>query len=775
MNFNQYVADMVSKSLNKPKRVKVLGKSTSELPHEPATLSKGLTQGTAETNNDRATSDPATGEVVGLDPATGEALVRQPGNRVVRVQAEGATAGNTVSVSSSQPATRSSLSVVKKSGTVTSKANVTGSGWQPVEGRPGVSRLTATSSRKVQGLDQLKDPCVPPDVKLQLVLAEQARGVGITDRGVVGFTSSVTGQVLNNQASRDTQAYIDQLYEEIKAQGKQSQTLPQQLSLDSQGGTSTLGQQFSSTLASLWKCVDGNCVQAPDGIFATKEQCQVNCGPKTFNCVNGTCVEVSGGTGKFKTLAECINGGCNTRYTCIDGSPVPSKTGEFATLEAAIAGGCFWGYDCDGMGNCSPAIGGAFKSLACCQQGCVDVSQGAVLTAISPPSGARSDEGAFIRVNGQSSARYYSGVDENGATSDAKAVNVSSPVQIQGDLRSFEPGGSPVSPPGRFALSRVIVLSPEVKRHSITLSGIQLRFPINFPGVSGVEPSTDAELDAMIGNLRWAQYAIQPAKVLGPLQAPFNYQAFGGVPATNPGSYKAQLNYNLSPLTLAGNFNLYQERTWESSQIFDMYSAGAYIPGAFGSTGRSQYNPTTWFTKYTSWAIDRSQTPEEIVVNYPDVTWDDPMADFGPGPANFWSVANNVTYANSPVIAPGVFPSPLYKHGSGRSLFYPENWGVDFRATIFSMGSAVIYPPIPESVTVPPDFVPNTSTGASYWAPHRYFFTIAIEYGDNLPSFYGEPALEPITRNAADRKALLQGPDWTDYNANFAETEDYNP
>jgi hypothetical protein len=346
-------------------------------------------------------------------------------------------------------------------------------------------------------------------------------------------------------------------------------------------------------------------------------------------------------------------------------------------------------------------------------------------------------------------------------------------VQIQGDLRSFSPGGVPEAAPGRFALSRVIVLSPEVKRHTITISGIQLRFPINFPGVIGAEPTTDAELDTLIGNLRWAQYAVQPAKVLGPLQAPFNYQAFGGVPASNPESYKAQLNYNLSPLTLAGNFNLYQARTWVSSQIFDMSSSGSYIPGEFGSGGRTQYNPTTWFTKYTSWSIDRTQTPEEIVVNYPDITWVDPLADIEPGPSNFWSNPNNVAYAFSPVIAPGVLPSPLYQHGSGRSLFYPENWGVDFRATIFSMGSGVIYPPIPGGVTVPPDFVPDTPTGASYYAPQRYSFTLAISYGDPLPSFLGESEFGPITRNSAARKALLQDPDWTDYNASFTETEDW--
>ena len=371
MNFREYVKSLRAGSLDKPKRT-VKASSRYQIPHEPGSMSRGVLDATADGSNSRAKQSPASGEVVGLDPSTGEALVRQAGNRVVRVQAEGASAGNTVSIDNPESPRTLSLFGVKKAGSVSNPSSVSSKGWQPVPGRSGVSRLSGTSSREVEGLDKLSDPCTPPEEKLQLVLAEQARGVGITDRGVVGFTSSANGLVLNNQAARETQRYIDQLYEEIKNQGKQQQTLPQNLSLDSTGGTQAISQQFSATQASLWKCVNNVCVQAEDGIFATKEQCEGNCGPKTYSCVNGTCVLASGSTGQFKSLGECINAGCNTRYTCIDGNPVPKKDGEFATLEAAIAGGCYWGYDCNSTtGQCEPAIGGNFKSLQCCQQSCV--------------------------------------------------------------------------------------------------------------------------------------------------------------------------------------------------------------------------------------------------------------------------------------------------------------------------------------------------------------------------------------------------------------------
>jgi hypothetical protein len=107
-------------------------------------------------------------------------------------------------------------------------------------------------------------------------------------------------------------------------------------------------------------------------------------------------------------------------------------------------------------------------------------------------------------------------------------------------------------------------------------------------------------------------------------------------------------------------------------------------------------------------------------------------------------------------------------------LFYPENWGVDFRGTLFTLGNGMVYPPIPGGVTVPPDFVSSGPRGGAFYPPQRLFFTVSISYGDPVPSFYGESEFGPVTRIAADRKALLQGPDWTDYNASFAETEGFN-
>lgn len=372
MNFSEFVKSMRAKSLDRPKRT-VKAQSRFSIPHEPGSLSRGALEAYAGSNNERAQTSPNTGEVVGLDPSTGEALVRQPGERVVRVQADNASTGNTVSLDNTGGPKALNQFGVKKAGSVTNKSSVTSRGWQPVPGRPGASRLTVTSSRQIEGLDKVTDPCVPPEEKLQIVLAEKARGVGITDKGVVGIIGGgPSGTIaLNNQASRDTEAYIQQLYQEIKDKDRQKQTLPQNLSLDQTGGTSPISQQFSASQASLWKCVNNECVQAPDGIFANREQCEANCGIKTYSCVNGTCVLVPGSTGKFKSLGECINAGCNTRYTCIDGSPVPKKDGEFATLEAAIQGGCYWGYGCNTTtGECEPAIGGSFKSLQCCQQSC---------------------------------------------------------------------------------------------------------------------------------------------------------------------------------------------------------------------------------------------------------------------------------------------------------------------------------------------------------------------------------------------------------------------
>lgn len=352
MNFNEYVAKSNAETF-KPTRKATLGKTTRKvedvIPHKPGSISEGLSSHVAEQNNERAKAELTGGEVIGLDSSTGEALIRQAGNRVVRANVPGATNGNPVNIRNG-------------SGVTTKSSRVTNAGWQPVEGRPGASRLTATTSRQIEGFDLLTDPCTPPDVKLQIVQREQAQGVNIANGQVVGF-----GGVRGSSAAQ-TEAYIRQLQDEIKA----SRNTPNQLptSISGQGGT-TAGQSFSTTLASLWGCVGNVCVQSPNGIFATKEQCEQNCGPRTYSCIAGQCIEVRGSTGQFKTLGDCINSNCGTRYTCIDGSPVPKKDGEFATIEAAISGGCYWGYDCV-SGECLPAIGGQFKNLSCCQQGCTD-------------------------------------------------------------------------------------------------------------------------------------------------------------------------------------------------------------------------------------------------------------------------------------------------------------------------------------------------------------------------------------------------------------------
>lgn len=353
MNFNEYVAKSNAAAF-KPARKTTISKSTQKVedfvPHKPGSISEGLTSQTADANNERAKAELTGGEVIGLDSATGEALIRQAGNRVVRASVPGASNGNPVKISGG-------------SGVKTKSSVVSSTGWQPVEGRPGASRLTVVTVRDVEGLASLSDPCTPPDVKLQIVQREQAAGINIANGQVVGF-----GGVTGSTASQ-TDAYIRQLQDEIKAARNTPDQLP--TSISGQGGT-TAGQSFSTTLASLWGCVDNVCVQSPSGIFATKAQCEQNCGPRTYSCIAGQCIEVRGSTGQFQTLGDCINSNCGTRYTCIDGTPVPKRDGEFATIEAAISGGCYWGYDCV-SGDCLPAIGGQFKSLSCCQQGCTDI------------------------------------------------------------------------------------------------------------------------------------------------------------------------------------------------------------------------------------------------------------------------------------------------------------------------------------------------------------------------------------------------------------------
>lgn len=704
-SFEEFARASHREAFDKPSKT-TSSSSVTRLPHEPGSLSKGQTGATARENNQRAIEAPSSGEVIGSDPNTGESLVRQPGNRVVRVDAGPASSGNTVSVNS-----RSTGKVVKKTGNVTKTTSTTSSGWQPVPGKPGASRLTATSSRKVD-TDSLNDPCVSPSVKLQIVNEELAKGVNI---GLVNGRAQIVGlgRVGGYGSSTNlekTFAYLDQLANESKAAKGTSQSLPEAIS----SSPSTQGQVFSSTLAPLWKCVNDECVQAIDGIFATKEQCQQNCGPKTFNCLNGQCVEVQGSTGQFKSLADCIASNCGTRFDCVDGVPVPNKEGKYPSQEAAIEAGCYWGYSCNGLGVCTPAVGGEFKSLHCCRVGCEDVSEGTVIAVIKDELEGHPNRGAYFSINGSTTQRYFDPSAFYVDISDARAVNLAQPVQIVGDLRAFDAQRIPQGKPGIRHRASVVFLTPQIKRLTISLTGIQMRFPLDVLNVS--PPTNDAELDNLLKNMKWVQYVIQPEKQVGPIQEIFVYTSRSKLNPNQP--FDPDLPDDLralrfNPMGIVDNHNMHRKSKWTSNFLFQLggYNSG-YIRdpllGAFDIGGSRKYTPTTFFSKYTNWSIDNTQIPNEIVVNYPDTTWVDPEDDMGPFHPNF----------------------------------YMENWADDFRAFAINVGAVISYPPLPEDVDAPGDFVPHSgqnseeaARGYSFYPPHRCYFTVAVQYGDDLPGF----------------------------------------
>ena len=758
-SFREYVSHLNKKAFDKPPRVSV-SRSTVQLPHTPGSLSKGVSKSVSGTNNERAQEAPTTGEVVGKDAATGEALVRQPGNRVVRAQVSNAAVGNTVSVTARDRDAK--IQSIRRDGVVTSSKVVSNTGWKPVSGSTSKQRLSITTSTVIEGLDLLGDPCTPPDVKLKIVRAANANHVYINSDGsvggvlapvLIGRRSSFNDDLINGNGQ-----FIKQLYAESKAAGKQGQTLPQVISLDSLGGTSTVGETFSPTQASLWECVDNECIQTPNGFYATKAQCEQNCGPRTFNCVNGTCVEVQGGTGKFSTLADCIASNCGTRYTCVDGTPVPTPNGEFATLEAAIQGGCYWGYSCDGEGGCTPEIGGQFKSLACCQQNCVDTSIGGIITLRGPSVDVISEY-------------------------DTMVIESTGPMPINIDLRPLDEEGNPTNntniAPVKASAWAVV---PDMREGvTLTLENTVLTY-----GTGLQVFTTDAEVDAFLKNSKYVEYVMQVSRQAGPIA--------GGLifPGLNT-DFKTDLNSPQSSMTLQGVLTRLNSLIVPSNLSGSVTHSPRIPPTQFNAVGwfandtnvpltdnalylpECRFNPTTNFTKYSSWSYNSDGYLEVV---YPTVVWQEQITRIPNYPYSVWESASFVLYHDEISKPPGCFPGKLYQTGNGRAFTNQHQWGVNFRAYYLNLGSPNFFNPTNTGVAPPPDFVASPLPNQQSPLPTTIKTVVNVTPGNFTPpsSIWqqeGKSAgAEPVLGDVDSFRAFLDDPDWSSYYASVEQAGD---
>ena len=416
MNFQEYAQAQYDKSFRNKKSYQVRTFEPSEpIPHEPGSLSQQAIADRAGANEARTASSPGTGEVVGEDLASGESLVRQPGNRLVRVNTgQQSVPGQQVSVSSAKTET---YERVRREGSVISQAITKSSGWERAEpvrtGFRGTASSSFTIEREVEDAGLIGDACTPPDVKLRILEDAIANGLYLDAQGnIIGGITQGVGPWGDVLAGYDV---LNDVYEEAKRADKQQQSLPTFLSLDSLGGSSTLDTEFTPGVPLFWDCVDGTCVQSEQGVYPTKELCAQACRQTSVSCVNGTCVEVDGLTGRYKTLAECLAAGCSTRYDCIGGECVPTPDGEFQTLDSCQASGCFWGYNCVG-GECVPAVGGAFKTLTCCEQNCQPLGPAtAYLVSTNSPQGTSRHvlEGAAAAVPPLSGNQTYNVLRRN--------------------------------------------------------------------------------------------------------------------------------------------------------------------------------------------------------------------------------------------------------------------------------------------------------------------------------------------------------------------------
>jgi hypothetical protein len=372
---NSWIGFPNSPLKKEPRKVSFSKFEPAQLPHEPGSLSQQKLTEEASKNNSRATREANTGVVVGTDYSSGDSLVSVPGSKVVRVQANQATQGSQVTIDTRQ---QEEYERIRKFGTtVNSKSSF--SGWKSDDQRTGVSTGTLTTTKSIADIGLLRDDCTPPDVKARIIESALVNGVYLDAQGnylgdTVGYGGSLTlapsplrpNEEIYIRSQLLSSLAITELYNQSKQEAKQQQSLPSYLSLTDLGGQSTVG--FTSDIPTLWKCEFGVCIQAEDGLYPSRELCETNCGQTSWSCVNGTCVEIPGLTAPFRTQDECISQGCNTRFSCVSGEPVPDPNGPYATRDAAIADGCYWGYGKDTSGACIPQISGPFKSLACCQQ-----------------------------------------------------------------------------------------------------------------------------------------------------------------------------------------------------------------------------------------------------------------------------------------------------------------------------------------------------------------------------------------------------------------------
>lgn len=67
-----------------------------------------------------------------------------------------------------------------------------------------------------------------------------------------------------------------------------------------------------------WSCVNGHCVQEPNGIYASLADCRQVCGEDRFDCVDNRCTRISQtdpgySNAPFQTMDDCLDSMCGDR------------------------------------------------------------------------------------------------------------------------------------------------------------------------------------------------------------------------------------------------------------------------------------------------------------------------------------------------------------------------------------------------------------------------------------------------------------------------------
>lgn len=332
-------------------------KSVNQLPHTPGPLTAATLATAANGLRAKVAGGATVGSVVGQDPVTGEQLILQPGGKVIRASVPEATPGNEVTL---QPSTggrsRRGTRATTTSVATNTPTTVTAGGGNPSAPKTLGALLASSNGNPAtpQLWEAFTDPCTPPLERLSIAAFLRNRNVYVTSES----TYTQLFGVAYGAGSQDIQAanlYLGELQKQLKK-------APPTLGVVASSTATTI----TPSAQALWECTPTGCRQSAVGVYATKEQCEAQCAPKSWDCVAGSCLERAGLGGAFSSLGECLASGCSTRYRCVGGDIVPDKNGPFATPEAARAGGCYWGYNLSD-GECSPALGGFYKSLACCR------------------------------------------------------------------------------------------------------------------------------------------------------------------------------------------------------------------------------------------------------------------------------------------------------------------------------------------------------------------------------------------------------------------------